>query len=150
LKLCGEKIVLAYNQVFDLPFTIVRPSALYGERCISRRVGQIFIEGALCGEPIYVTGDGSDKLDFTYINDLVQGITRCIESEKARNQTFNLTYGQGRAIRELAGIIEDEFPGVKIGSIAKDNFSPERGTLNVDKAKRLIGYEPQFPVDRGY
>src|SRR5262249_41111758 len=56
LKLCGEKIVLAYNQVFDLPFTIVRPSALYGERCISRRVGQIFIEGALCKEPIYVTG----------------------------------------------------------------------------------------------
>ena len=33
-----------YNQVFDLPYTIIRPSALYGERCISRSVGQIFIE----------------------------------------------------------------------------------------------------------
>jgi nucleoside-diphosphate-sugar epimerase len=150
LKLCGEKIVLAYNQVFDLPYTIIRPSALYGERCISRRVGQIFIEGALCGEPIHVTGDGSDRLDFTYINDLVQGISLCIANDKARNQTFNLTFGQARAIKELAGIIEDEFPGTKIGSIAKDNFNPERGTLCVDKAMRLLGYEPKFPIDRGY
>ena len=44
LKFSGEKLIKAYNQVFDLPYTIVRPSALYGERCISRRVGQIFIE----------------------------------------------------------------------------------------------------------
>src|SRR5687767_13257231 len=52
LKLGGEKIVIAYKQVFDLPFTIVRPSALYGPRCVSRRVGQIFIEKALRGEEL--------------------------------------------------------------------------------------------------
>jgi nucleoside-diphosphate-sugar epimerase len=150
LKVCGEKIVLAYNQVFDLPYTIVRPSALYGERCVSRRVGQVFIESALCGKPLTVTGDGSDRLDFTYIGDLVRGITLCIERKEARNQTFNLTYGDGRAIRELADIIQEEFPGIQVGSIAKDNFSPERGTLSVDKARRLIGYEPEFPIDRGY
>ena len=44
LKLSGELLIKAYNQIFDLPYTIIRPSALYGERCISRRVGQIFIE----------------------------------------------------------------------------------------------------------
>ena len=42
LKYCGERIIKAYNQVFDTKYTIIRPSALYGERCISRRVGQIF------------------------------------------------------------------------------------------------------------
>lgn len=47
LKLSGELLVKAYNQVFDLPYTIIRPSALYGERCVSRRVGQIFIENAI-------------------------------------------------------------------------------------------------------
>ena len=41
LKFAGEKLVIAYNQVFDLPYTIIRPSALYGERCISRRVGHL-------------------------------------------------------------------------------------------------------------
>ena len=65
LKYCGEKIVKAYNQVFNLPYTIIRPSALYGERCISRRVGQIFIENAINDHEIKIGGDGEDKLDFT-------------------------------------------------------------------------------------
>ena len=47
LKYSGELIVKAYHRVFDIPYTIIRPSALYGERCVSRRVGQIFIENAI-------------------------------------------------------------------------------------------------------
>ena len=43
LKYAGELMLKSYNQVFDLPYTIIRPSALYGERCVSRRVTQIFI-----------------------------------------------------------------------------------------------------------
>ncbi len=57
LKYGGEKLVIAYNQVFDVPYTIVRPSALYGQRCVSRRVGQIFIENALKGVPLKISGD---------------------------------------------------------------------------------------------
>ena len=72
LKLCGELIVKSYNQIFDLPYTIIRPSALYGERCISRRVGQIFIESALNRSKILINGDGEEKLDFTYIEDLME------------------------------------------------------------------------------
>ena len=37
LKYAGELILKSYNQVFDMPYTIIRPSALYGERCVSRR-----------------------------------------------------------------------------------------------------------------
>ena len=65
LKVAGEKLVIAYNQVFKLPYTIIRPSALYGPRCVSRRVGQIFIESALEGTTLRVDGDGSERLDFT-------------------------------------------------------------------------------------
>ena len=63
LKYGGEKLVIAYNQVFNLPYSIIRPSALYGERCISRRVGQIFIENAIRGNNIFIKGDGEEKLD---------------------------------------------------------------------------------------
>ena len=80
LKFAGEKMVIAYNQVFDLPYTIIRPSALYGERCISRRVGQVFIENAFSGKEINIQGDGSDRLDFTYIQDLCSGIVNVIEN----------------------------------------------------------------------
>ena len=79
-----------------MPYTIIRPSALYGERCVSRRVGQAFIENAISGMPLTINGDGSDSLDFTYIDDLVQGVLRCIESDNSINQIFNITFGRGR------------------------------------------------------
>lgn len=150
LKFAGEKIVIAYNQVFDLPYTIVRPSALYGERCVSRRVGQIFIEGALYGSEISMHGDGSDALDFTYIGDLVQGIVKVIENERSRNQTFNLTYGGARSIADMVNILKQHFPAVNVNYLPKDSLMPDRGTLCVDKARELLGYEPQFPLERGY
>jgi len=150
LKFSGEKIVIAYNQVFDLPYTIIRPSALYGERCVSRRVGQVFIENAKQGLDISVNGDGSDKLDFTYINDLVHGVTRVIEDEKSKNQILNLTYGKSRSIGEMANILKDHFPEIKINYLPKDKLMPDRGTLSVEKAKKLIGYDPQYPLERGF
>ena len=50
-KYMGERLVRTYNDQYGLGVTIVRPSALYGERCISRRVSQAFIENALMGKP---------------------------------------------------------------------------------------------------
>jgi nucleoside-diphosphate-sugar epimerase len=150
LKYAGEKLVIAYHQVFGLPYTIVRPSALYGERCVSRRVGQAFIENALRGLDVTINGDGSDCLDFTYIDDLVQGIVLCMGREGARNQIFNLTYGNGRSLNDMAEILKGQFPGVRIQHNPRDALMPERGTLNIDKARRLLGYEPAFPLDRGY
>lgn len=149
LKFGGEKLVIAYNQVFDLPYTIVRPSALYGERCVSRRVIQAFIESILMGEEITVSGDGSGRLDFTYIGDLVQGIAKVIGSERARNEIFNLTYGASRSIAELVELLREQFPELEVRFEASDRLMPERGTLSVDKARSLIGYEPAFPLEEG-
>ena len=150
LKYSGELIVKAYHRVFDIPYTIIRPSALYGERCVSRRVSQIFIENAVQGLDITINGDGSDMLDFTYIDDLIQGVTLAIENEKARNETFNMTYGEARTIGGMAEILKDHFEGIKINYIPKDSLTPDRGTLNVDKARDLLGYQPQYPIDAGY
>ena len=150
LKYAGEKMVIAYNQVFGLPYTIVRPSALYGERCVSRRVGQIFIENALQGLEISINGDGSERLDFTYIGDLVSGIVCVLEHDNARNQTFNLTYGQSRSTAEMADILRQHFPEARIKYLPKDRLTPSRGTLSVEKARRLIGYEPQCPLETGF
>lgn len=150
LKMAGEQMVRAYNNVFDLPYTIVRPSALYGERCISRRVGQIFIENAINKKPITIAGKGDDKLDFTYIQDLAQGIERIITNPNSINQTFNLTYGQGRTIAELASIVKKHFPEIEITYTPKDNLTPDRGTLSIKKISQMIGYEPRFPIDKGY
>jgi len=150
LKYGGEKLVIAYNQVFDLPYTIIRPSALYGERCVSRRVGQIFIENALTTGEITLNGDGSDQLDFTYIEDLLQGVQKIIENESSKNQIFNITYGNGRSLAEMAEIVKAHFPEIEINYQPKDSLTPDRGTLNTEKARKLIGYTPKFPLEKGY
>ena len=150
LKLSGELLVKSYNQVFDLPYTIIRPSALYGERCVSRRVGQIFIENAIQNIDITINGSGEGALDFTYIEDLVEGITLCCSNKKAINQTFNLTYGQSKKINELVDVLTQEFPNVKILYKEREKFMPERGTLDVTKAKEKLGYSPKNSLEIGY
>jgi nucleoside-diphosphate-sugar epimerase len=150
LKVAGEKIVVAYNQVFDLPYTIIRPSALYGPGCVSRRVGQIFIENALNGTKLRVDGDGSDKLDFTYIDDLVEGICLTIQHPAACNQVFNMTYGGSRSILDLVKITQKYFPNVEIERVERDKLMPFRGTLSVKKAQRLLGYSPKNPIEVGF
>ena len=150
LKFGGEKLVIAYNQVFDLPYTIVRPSALYGERCVSRRVGQIFIENALTGKDINIAGDGSDRLDFTYIKDLVKGIELIISKDAALNQTFNLTYGDSRSLADMAEIMKANFKNLELNYTPKDNLTPDRGTLSIEKARSLLGFSPDFPLEKGY
>lgn len=150
LKLAGEKMVIAYQQVFDLPYTIIRPSALYGPRCVSRRVGQVFIENALDGLSLRIEGDGSERLDFTYIDDLVEGICLAIQQPDSRNQILNLTYGRSCPIHDVADIVKQHFPHVKIEYVERDKLMPVRGTLSVEKARRLLGYSPHNPIDVGF
>jgi nucleoside-diphosphate-sugar epimerase len=150
LKYAGELMVKSYNQVFDLPYTIIRPSALYGERCVSRRVGQIFIENAIQNLDIQINGDGEEKLDFTYIEDLITGIGICCENNKAINETFNLTFGNARKINELIEVLKSEFPKIEVHYKEKEKFMPERGTLNNSKAKKLLDFKPNFPIEDGY
>ena len=150
LKVAGEKIVIAYQQVFGLPYTIIRPSALYGPRCVSRRVGQVFIENALNGVKLRVEGDGHDRLDFTYIDDLVDGICLVAQNPAACNQIFNMTYGSSRSIKDLVNVIQEHFPDVEVESVERDQLMPFRGTLSIEKAQRLLGYSPKHPIEVGF
>ena len=150
LKYSGELIVKSYNRVFDLPYTIIRPSALYGERCVSRRVTQIFIENAVQGKDIIIKGDKNKKLDFTYINDLIHGVELIIENKSAINETFNLTYGESKSLLDLTEILKVNFKGIKVDFTEEEKFVPTRGTLDISKAKKLLGYKPKHSIEDGY
>jgi nucleoside-diphosphate-sugar epimerase len=99
---------------------------------------------------VTINGDGGDKLDFTYISDLVEGIILCIVRPEAKNQIFNITYGRARSLNQMAEILREHFPQVSISHNPRDQLMPERGTLSVDKARWLIGYAPEFPLERGF
>tara|TARA_B100000886_G_scaffold339213_1_gene303999 strand:- start:8292 stop:9311 length:1020 start_codon:yes stop_codon:yes gene_type:complete len=150
LKFSAEKIIKAFGQVFDLPYTIIRPSALYGERCISRRVGQIFIESALNKSKIIINGDGEEKLDFTYIEDLINGIICSLKSQNSLKETFNITYGSSKKVNTLLKILKQSFFDLNVIYKKRDKLMPIRGTLDITKAKKLINYKSEWPLELGY
>jgi nucleoside-diphosphate-sugar epimerase len=149
LKQCGEIMVKAYGALYDLPYTIIRPCALYGPRCVSGRVIQQFIEAAERGETLKVQGDGKEKIDFTYIDDLVQGVGKIITNPASRGQVFNITAGRARSLNDVVQILHAANPTLRYEFVARDSQRPERGTLSVQKAKTLIGYEPKFTLELG-
>jgi len=149
-KKSSEELVALNSRLYGLEYAIIRPSALYGPRCVNRRITQIIMEKYLTGEAIKINGDGEEELDFTFVDDTVQGFIKAGLDDKVFGEIFNITYGQSRSLNELIGVAKDNLPGLRVEYITRDNVMPFRGTLNVDKAKSMIGYDPQYPLEKGY
>ena len=151
-KYMGERLLRTYCQQHGLGITIVRPSALYGERCISRRVSQIFIENALMGKPLLLEGGGDGRLDFTYIDDLVEGQVRALAMHggAGTSQTFNITFGRARTIAELASVVKGVVPDVALEERPRAEDKPIRGTLSTERAEEVLGFKAKWTLDRGY
>ena len=149
LKLAGELMVQSYHQAFSLPYTIVRPCAVYGARCISGRVTQKFVEQALAGSPLVIDGDGSGRHDFTYIDDLISGVVKVLTEAKPMCRAVNLTAGGAFSLAELARIIAEEIPGTEIRFGPADPLKPSRGTMDIGLAKSRLGYSPQDNLKTG-
>ena len=50
----------------------------------------------------------------------------------------------------MVNILDNYFPKLSIKYVPKDNLIPNRGTLNVDKARHILGYKPQYDLEKGY
>ena len=149
MKLSGEYITRAYARRFGFPYTIIRPSAVYGPTDCNRRVTEIFLMNALKGEGLRLDNGGLHQLDFTYVKDLAKGFVLAANSDQAVNQTFNMTRGEGRKIRELAEIIADLIPGTEMYIEEVDVYRPNRGALDITKARKLLGYNPEYSLEEG-
>lgn len=148
-KLIGEQMVQAYGRAYGIDWTIIRPQALYGPRCISGRVTQRFVEHAFHGKPLVIDGDGEDRLDFTHVEDVVQGTRLAIEKPAGRNQTFNIACGNATSLNELIEILRGHFPALQYTHGPLDETRPKRGTMSIAKARELLGYQPQWPIAKG-
>ncbi len=149
LKLAGERLVRTYGRQFDLPYTIVRPSAVYGPTDCNRRVTEIFLRRSLRGERLRLDNGGYHQLDFTYVTDLAAGLALATTHEGASSETFNVTRGEGRSIRELASVIGQYTGGVQTYTEERDRTRPRRGALDISKARDILGYEPSYSLEDG-
>lgn len=147
LKLAGERMCIAYHQTYGMPVTIIRPQALYGPRCVSGRVTQVFIEKAMRGEPITIHGDGTEKHDFTCVNDLLNGMELVLENIEGL-RIYNLTGECATSLGDLAELVALRFP-TEITYGPKDPEKPARGTMSCKKIKKELGYVPSFDIETG-
>jgi nucleoside-diphosphate-sugar epimerase len=156
-KIAGEAFVYSYARCYGLPYLVFRFSNVYGrfDNDLHRmvRVLPLFTHSMLRDEPIIVFG-GSDKtLDFTYVDDCVEGIARGVEAlQEGRvvNQTINLAYGQGNTLVRAAELIAGEL-GVEPRMTVAPSLLGEvtHYVADITKARTLLEWEPQVPLDEG-
>lgn len=156
-KIAGEALIYSYARCYGLPYLIFRFSNVYGryDNDIERmeRVIPLFIRKIGHGEPVTVYGR-EKVLDFTYVDDCVDGIVRGMQrllSGEVTNRTINLAYGQGNSLvrmAELIGEALDRRPEVIVAP-AKRAGEVSYYIADISLARDLLGYNPQVPLDEG-
>ncbi len=150
-KLGAEVMTRVYSTRFGFPYVNVRPSSVYGPTDCNQRVSQLFLERALEGKPLILHNGGRSSLDFSYVEDVAEGILLATKRDDVVNDTFNLTRGEGRTLLELASIIQKLIPGttIEFQEIHADEKRPERGAMDISRARERLGYQPRFSLEDG-
>jgi len=148
MKLAGEYVTKGLCAQYKIPYTIIRPSAVYGPTDMNLRVSQYFIEKALKKEELKIHGK-NEKLDFTFVDDLANGCILAATKSKGSNQIFNITFGNARLLLDFAKILSTHFKGLKYKIIDRDKNRPKRGTLSNSKSRKLLGFKPKVNLEKG-
>ena len=156
-KIASEAFIYAYARCYGLKYLAFRFSNVYGrfDNDLHRmsRVLPLFIHSMTRDEPITVYGGADKVLDFTYVDDCVDGIVRGIEAlagGRVANETINLAYGEGNSLVRAAELIAAE-----LGTEPKMTIAPSllgevtRYVADIRKAHDLLGWTPQVPLDQG-
>jgi nucleoside-diphosphate-sugar epimerase len=148
MKWAGELLVGDYGRR-GLNTTVIRPSAVYGERDVEDRVASKFLAAARNNDILTVRGR-FEKLDFTHVSDCARGIVDAALSENTRGKTYNITRGHGVTLEEAA-ILACKIAGAGGITIepADDSF-PHRGALDCGAARRDFGYDPKIDLEQGF
>jgi len=151
-KRFAEALTMAYHRFHGVDTRIVRIFNTYGPRMRldDGRVVPNFIQQALRGEPLTVYGDGAQTRSFCYMDDLIEGIVRLLESEE--HDPVNIGNPVETTILEFAEAI-NRIVGNKAGIVFKSDSrlgdDPQRRQPDISRARALLGWEPKIHLDDG-
>ena len=148
LKLSCEFFVRSYTIVHGMPHVIIRPTAVYGPTGNDAFVLTRFARAARTGQKIQVLGPDT-RLDFTFVEDAALGVTLAATSPNALNETFNISAGRARSLLEAAQYLKSREPSLEMEVGPPDPLYPRRGALSIDKARKMLGYEPRYTLENG-
>ena len=148
-KLACEALGHVYHHVYGMDVCMLRFFTVYGPRQRPDLAIHKFAKLMQSGRPITVFGDGSTSRDYTYVEDTVDGILACTEREFGY-EVINLGESQTVKLSRLIELLESA-----LGMEAQIDRQPlQLGDVpityaNIDKARRVLGYDPQTKIEDG-
>ena len=147
-KYAGEIILRNWGKIYDLPFTSIRIFNAYGPRVrttgVYGAVFGVFFKQKLEGHPLTVVGDGSQTRDFLYVEDVCNAFYMSANSEKSKNQIYNLGYGDPVSINKLVEILNS-----KKVYIPDRPGEPKITHADISKISSEIGWSPKITFEEG-
>jgi UDP-glucuronate 4-epimerase len=149
-KLAAEQLCSNYSHLYGLRTISLRFFTVYGPRQRPDLAIHSFTKAISERRAINQFGDGSTRRDYTYVDDIVQGMAACLSYEGALCDVFNLGESQTTTLSELIAAIEQA-----LGKKAIINRLPEQpGDVpltyaDIGKARKLLGYDPHTQIAAG-
>lgn len=152
-KRFGETITSAFVRYHDLDARIIRIFNTYGPRMDLEdgRAVIEFVTKALKNEPLSVFGDGSQTRSFCYVDDLVDGIIKAMETEGTKGEIFNLGNPGEFTISDLATIVKrvTNSSSEIVMKEALPEDDPKRRKPDITKARNILKWEPKVSLEEG-
>jgi len=151
-KRCAETLFFDYWRQHRLPIKVARIFNTYGPRMLPNdgRVVSNFIMQALQGENITIYGDGNQTRSFCYVDDLVDGLIRLMESDESVTGPINLGNPGEFSIRELAEkVVAIVGSGSQIVYEPLPQDDPTQRQPDITRAREVLGWEPREALDDG-
>jgi UDP-glucuronate decarboxylase len=151
-KRCAETLFFDYHRQHGLEIKVARIFNTYGPRmhpADGRVVSNIIVQ-ALKGEPITLYGDGKQSRSFCYVDDLIDGLVRLMDSGAEVTGPINLGNPQEFSMAELAGqILAATGSTSKLAHAALPEDDPRQRQPDIGKARKLLDWEPKVPLADG-
>ena len=149
-KLAGEMLGHVYSKLFDIRFIALRFFTVYGPSQRPDLAIHKFTKAILKGESITMYGNGTTSRDYTFVDDIVQGVIAAMHYDKTGFEIINLGNNYSVSLKELIASIE-EVTGKKasIEQLPEQPGDVSKTFADIVKAKQLLGYNPQIKLKDG-
>lgn len=153
-KFVGEEYCRLFTRIYGLETVAIRYFNVFGPRQHPSSpysgVLSLFIKCALSGTAPTIYGDGEQTRDFTFVDDVVDGVLRAVDAPSAAGEVFNVATGVSVSLNQAWATLESI-----LGPLQPPVFAPARAgdvyasEADISKAERLLGFRPRVTFDEG-